>query len=142
MQSGDASFQVLWQDAERIFSRGWREAADGERISVLAVRPAASDSSSDSLSRLAHEFRLKDTLDSTWALRPLEFVRERGVLFLEDRGGAPLAQLIGAPLEMGRFLRLAIALSRAVGRLHGSGLIHKDIKPGNVFVDPASGKCG
>ncbi len=38
------------------------------------------------------------------------------------------------------FLRLAVALSAAVGRLHGRGLVHKDIKPTNVLVNVSAGQ--
>src|SRR3954452_15719821 len=38
---GDDDFQVLWQDGEhRVFCRGWRTGADGNRRAVLAVLPA------------------------------------------------------------------------------------------------------
>ena len=43
-------------------------------------------------------------------------------------------------MEIGQFLRLAVALSGALGQLHGRGLIHKDIKPANVLVDSATGQ--
>jgi len=43
-------------------------------------------------------------------------------------------------MEIGQFLRLAVALSAALGRLHARGLIHKDIKPANVLVDSATGQ--
>jgi serine/threonine protein kinase len=43
-------------------------------------------------------------------------------------------------MEVGTFLRLAVALSAAVGRLHERGLIHKDIKPANVLVNSATGQ--
>ena len=46
----------------------------------------------------------------------------------------------GQPMEIGQFLRLAVALSGALGQLHGRGLIHKDIKPANVLVDSATGR--
>ena len=51
----------------------------------------------------------------------------------------PLSELIGAGLPVGTFLPLAIAVANAVGRVHQSGLVHKDIKASNVLVDAASG---
>jgi len=41
---------------------------------------------------------------------------------------------IGAPMETGRFLRLAVAITAAVKGVHRDGLIHKDIKPDNILV--------
>ena len=81
-------------------------------------------------------------LDSTWALRPLELVRERGqtLLVVDYTGGEPLDRLVRQPMEVGQFLRLAVALSGAIGQLHGRGLIHKDIKPANVLVDFGTGR--
>jgi len=40
------------------------------------------------------------------------------------------------PMELGRFLQLAISLASALSKLHSHGLIHKDIKPANILVDP------
>ncbi|HXM70296.1 MAG TPA: AAA family ATPase, partial [Thermoanaerobaculia bacterium] len=60
-------------------------------------------------------------------------------LVLEDPGGAPLDRLLGRPLEVSHFLRIAIPLARALRRVHERGLIHKDIKPANILVDAASG---
>jgi PAS domain S-box-containing protein len=60
------------------------------------------------------------------------------MLVLRDPGGEPLDRLLGPPLEAGRFLRLAIALSGALGRLHQRGLVHKDIKPTNIVVNSAT----
>src|SRR5262249_17938764 len=49
---GDGGFQVLWEDCERVFCRGWRLAADGQRNAVLALLPAVEHPPPSSLSRL------------------------------------------------------------------------------------------
>jgi serine/threonine protein kinase len=57
-------------------------------------------------------------------------------LVLEDPGGEPLDRLLGKPLEVTQFLRIALPLVAAIRQMHERGLIHKDIKPANVLVDP------
>jgi predicted ATPase len=42
-------------------------------------------------------------------------------------------------MELSRFLRFAVGLPAALGKLHQQDLIHKDIKPANILVDSASG---
>ena len=95
---GNGGLQVMWEDGERVFCRGWRQSAHEEQRAVLIVLPAAERPSLASLDRLAHEYELKDELDGAWAARPLELVREDGrtMLVLEDSGGEPLARLLGA----------------------------------------------
>jgi PAS domain S-box-containing protein len=61
------------------------------------------------------------------------------MLILEDPGGEPLDRLLGQPMELSRFLRFAVGLAPALGKLHERRLIHKDIKPANILVDEASG---
>ena len=104
----DSDSQLLWEDGERVFSRGWRLDDSGNRLAVLLVAPAADHPSPSRLDRLTHEYELNDELDGTWAVLPLELVREanRTVLVLDDVGGEPIEMLLGAPMDMARFLRL------------------------------------
>ena len=114
-------FQVLWEDGgHRVFCRGWRVGADGQRLAVLAVVPAVEHPPPDTIDRFAHEFGLKDELDGAWAARPLELVRERGrtMLVLEDPGGDLLEGLLGQPMAVGPFLHLALGLVAAIAKLH------------------------
>src|SRR5215471_11452774 len=138
----DGSSQVLWEDGERVFSRGWRLDDNGNRLAVLLVAPAADHPSPSRLDRLTHEYELKDELDRAWAARPLALMRDAGrtVLVLDDLGGEPLDRLLGGPMELGRFLRLAIAVTSALGKLHQRGLVHKDIKPANILLNEATGE--
>ncbi|MGV7212568.1 PAS domain S-box protein [Bradyrhizobium sp. UFLA05-112] len=140
--NSDGGSQVLWRDSERVFHRGWRSDEDGKRREVLIAVPATDHPSRSSLERLRHEYELKDELDATWAVRPLDLVNDAGrtMLVLEDAGGVPLEQLLDVPLEAGRFLHLAIAISQALGKLHQRGLVHKDIKPANILFNDATGE--
>src|SRR6516164_4217058 len=136
----DDNSQVLWEDGERVFRRGWRLDDNGKRA-VLIVLPSADHPSRSSLDHLIHEYELKDELDEAWAVRPLDLVRDAGrtMLVLEDAGGEPLDRLLGAPVEVGRFLRLAISVAVALGKLHQRRLVHKDIKPINILVNGTTG---
>jgi len=138
----DDSLEVLWQDAGRVFCSLRRDDAEGETHAFIPITSAAEHPTLESASRLTHEYELQRYLDSAWALRPLELVRERGqtILVVDYTGGEPLDRLVGQPMEIGAFLRIAAALSGAVGQLHGCGLIHKDLKPANVLVDAATGR--
>ena len=128
--------------AERVFCRLLQKDAEGHRHAFVPILAGADNPTFESINRLAREYELKNYLDGAWALRPVELVREPGqtMLVVEYAGGEPLDRLIRQPMEIGEFLRLAVALSAALGQLHGRGLIHKDIKPANVFVNPATGQ--
>ncbi|HUM10950.1 MAG TPA: hypothetical protein VLT82_08395, partial [Myxococcaceae bacterium] len=91
---------------------------------------------------LEHEHALHSELDPSWAVRPLELTQYEGrpVLILEDPGATPLAALLETPMELGLSLRLGAGLAAAVRKLHRQGLIHKDLKPANVLVNPATGQ--
>src|SRR4030088_3105497 len=112
VDGGGEGLQLAWENDERVFCRGWRDGAGGDRNAVLAVLPAAEHPTPSSLNRLTHEYELRDDLDGAWAVRPLELVRERGrtMLVLEAPGGEPLDALLGPPMEVRRFLRLRRAL--------------------------------
>src|SRR4030081_2504619 len=75
------------------------------------------------------------------AALPVELLRRdlRQMLVLEDHGGEPLERLLGVPLDVAAFLRIATPLTAALGHVHARGLIHKDVRPANILVDTASG---
>src|SRR5262245_21657332 len=133
--------QVLSDDEGLLLCRACREGADGQRDVVLAVFAAAEHPPPQSLDRLTNEYELRHELDGAWAAKPLELVQDptRTILVLEDHGGEPLSWLVGAPMEIGRFLRLAIQIAAALSKVHQRGLLHKDIKPANILVNRADG---
>ncbi|MEX3694463.1 serine/threonine protein kinase, partial [Paraburkholderia sp. BR14263] len=132
------SASILREDGEFTL---YRVQPTGSPGSVLVVRPADEHPPTALLERLAHEFALKDVLNSQWAARPLKLVRDdaRMVLVLEDPLGELLERQIGGPGEVGHVLSLAVGIAAALGKVHQHGLVHKDIKPAHILVDCVDG---
>ncbi|MBV8585931.1 MAG: serine/threonine-protein kinase PknK, partial [Verrucomicrobia bacterium] len=132
--------ETLKKDEEAVLYRGHKE---DDASHILVVAPALQRPLPETLKRLEHAYSLRDDLDPDWAARPIEFVRywDRPVLILSDPSGVPVDQLLSRPLEIGVWLRLAISLAAAIGRLHQRGLVHKDIKPANILANVDLGRC-
>jgi PAS domain S-box-containing protein len=134
------SFEKLREQGGFIVSRGRR---DGDGLPVLLLVPATGSSLPANLVVLQRVWALREDLDSSWAVRPVELVEVHGrsALLMEDPGGEFLGALIGRPLAVPEFLRLAIGISTALGGLHGRDLVHKDIKPANFVVKIETGEA-
>ena len=133
----DFTLDILHRHGEFVLFRGRRRRGTNPRPpSILVLMPRSEHPRPETVRMLEHEYSLRTELDPAWAVTPVEITQHEGrtVLILDDPGGEPLAQLVGTPMEMGRFLRIAIGLSVAVRQLHGRGLIHKDLKPATVML--------
>src|SRR6202051_179881 len=128
--------ETLWEDGQVRLSRCW---LNGGPSTVLVVAPCHDHPPAAIVKRLEQEYALRSELEPHWAVRPLELRREGGRirLVLADPGGQSLALSTGHPFEIGRFLRVAIQLTAALGEVHRKGIIHKDLKPAHVLVGGA-----
>jgi PAS domain S-box-containing protein len=131
---------VLWRDSDRAFCKLRSDDGSGCEYAFVPTLSERERSTLESVRRLTHEYELREHLDPAWALRPEALVNEGWppMLVVAYRGGEPLSRLIGLPMDVGRFLRLAVTLAGALAQLHARGLIHKNIKPANVLVHPAT----
>src|SRR5260370_21061068 len=132
-------YEILRADEEFSVCRARQ---DGQQSTILVVTPVSEYPALESLAHLENEYSLRDELDLDWAARPLALTRSEGrtMLVLEDPGGEPLDRSLGQPMELGRFLRLAINLAPALGNPHHPAPLHKASKPANILVESASNK--
>jgi len=134
-------FESLLTDGEFNLYRG-RGAEDLR--SILVVAPVLRRPDLEVVRRLEHEYSLLERLELDCALKPLTLIHHEGriMLVLEDPGSGVfgLDGLLGQPMDLGRFLRIGINLAAGLGELHRQGLIHKDIKPVHILVDPVTDK--
>src|SRR6266478_6291720 len=143
MDLSDYTLDTLHRHGEFVLCRGHpRTGTNPHPPSVLVLMSRSEHPPIESVRMMEHEHSLRAELDAAWAVRPVELTQHDGrtVLVLEDPGGEPLEQLVGTPMEIGQFLCVAIGLAAAVRRLHGRGIIHKDLKPANVMIQPNTGQ--
>jgi predicted ATPase/signal transduction histidine kinase/tRNA A-37 threonylcarbamoyl transferase component Bud32 len=94
------------------------------------------------VARVEHEFALIRRLEQPGVIRALALERSGAhlVLVLEAHRGVDLGQLLRhGPLPLDRFSALAIELARILAEVHEQRIVHRDIKPTNILVDPDSG---
>jgi len=71
----------------------------------------------------------------------LETYRRTPVIILEDFGGISLKKwLEGKPLALRDFLSLAPRIVANLEKIHNAKVIHKDINPANIVLNPETGQ--
>jgi PAS domain S-box-containing protein len=140
MQLSEYSLDRLRDDGEFILYRA--RAKQTQLPSFLLLSPASTRPSLETFKKLDHQYSLRNELDSAWAARPLA-LSERDAqtsLVLEDPGGETLDGFLSKPMEIRQFLGFGVGLATSLSGLHEKKLIHKDVKPTNILVNPATGQ--
>jgi histidine kinase len=106
---------------------------------VWIVRAEGAESTPEDHARLRRDYEIAASLEPDAVVRALELSDRDGrpALVLEDDGSRPLAQQLGTgPSNPDAFLTLAIELARAVERIQEKNIIHKNLNPDTIWVDP------
>ncbi len=132
--------EVLYEDNTIAAYRG---IATSNRQSVVIKLLKAEYPTLRDIARLKHEYEITRNLDIAGIIKPYEIISYNNglALILEDFGGKSLKSLmLSSKLELIDFLSLAIQITQTLGELHSHNIIHKNIKPHNIFFNSDTGK--
>src|SRR4029079_4692139 len=93
--------------------------------------------------RLLREFRALRDLDEPHIVRvrDLELTNDDGALILDYVAGPSLANRLsnGPRLSTSEAISIALDVAAALGAAHAAGIVHRDVTPGNILLDPGDG---
>jgi eukaryotic-like serine/threonine-protein kinase len=122
----------------------WRatDRRTGETVAVKRLHPVVFADQAGR-ERLVREFRALRDLDEPHVVRvrDLELTGDEGALILDYVAGPSLAaRLAGEPrLSTAESVSIALDVAAALAAAHEAGIIHRDVTPGNILLDPDDG---
>src|SRR5438132_8458180 len=110
------------------------------RAVVIKVLPPELTAKEANLKRFEREARLASSLDHPNICTIFDLDEAEGLHFIamQHVEGRNVRQLVGGrPLELKSALLIAIQVADALAAAHSRGIIHRDVKSGNVMVTPS-----
>ncbi len=135
-------YHIVEKVAETHHSIVYRARRDGSHDTVIIKTLKAVYSSPAEIARFRQEYELisRIRLAGVVEYRGLFAYQNAFALVLEDFDGISLAQARESmTFDTASFLSIAISLSNSLGELHKRNIVHRDINPRNILINPETG---
>lgn len=129
---------VLYALTETVIYRAKKQDEENTVLIKTLEKPYPTPSE---VARLRREYDIAVGLGLPGIVRPLALEKHQNglAIVLEDFGGESLHAYAKAHgFEIGDFLLVAIRLADTLGQIHQRRVVHKDIKPHNIIIQPES----
>ncbi|MEH2358791.1 trifunctional serine/threonine-protein kinase/ATP-binding protein/sensor histidine kinase [Nostoc sp.] len=136
--AGYQLLETLHSGSKTVIYRGRRET---DNVSVIVKTLLCEHPPLEDIARLRHEYQIIEPLQIPGIVKAYELKNyQHGLaLVLEDIPGCLLKELIAnQTTTLITFLKVGINLAQILGELHAQKIIHKDIKPHNILINPES----
>ncbi len=114
-----------------------RDEVTGDEVAVKIL--AALDTDHDAFRRFVREASLGATHRHPNVVATLDFRADLGFAVMELCSHGTLADKLSTPLSPTTVRRVGLDLAAALAHAHAHGVIHRDVKPANVFFDGRGG---
>jgi DNA-binding SARP family transcriptional activator len=109
----------------------------GREVAIKAVHPELANHP-DFVRRFDHEAQIVARLEHPHVVPLYDYWREPDAAYLVMRflrGGSVEGLLEAGPLEPSRVMSITQQIASALAAAHRQGVVHRDVKPGNVLLD-------
>ncbi|NEQ72857.1 MAG: AAA family ATPase [Okeania sp. SIO2C9] len=133
-----SNLQTLYQGNNSIIYRALRQY---DRTLVVLKTQVSEYPAPEEIARIRHEYNILNNLNFEGIVKSIDLIHQeyRLILILEYFNPLSLKQHITDSLiAIPQFLNIAIQLSDTLDKIHQQQIIHKDIKPHNILIDPST----
>ena len=119
----------------------YRGIRNDTKTSVIIKFLNALHPSQSEVARFKQEYTIIKDIELRNVVKTYDFIELPHVfaLIMEDFGGISLREIIARDtFTIPAFLEIAITLSETLGNIHTKKIIHRDINPDNILINPAS----
>jgi len=132
--------ETLFVDKKTILYKGINSTSQQP---VLIKTLQLENASLENITQFQQEYKISETIDCSGIVKHYQLERQQNhlALILEDFGCQPLSQFLQSNQFSSKdFLKIAISLSSTLTEIHKQSIIHNNIKPNNIFINPQTKK--